>query len=165
VIDARIVDVIDGDTIEVRAFDARRDFYTVRLIGIDTPETKRPGVVVECGGPEATSSMLRLAFSAPEDTDGDGLFDALGGQGRRVTLKTDPTQDLFDRYDRLLAYVTTRSGTPLQDRQLTRGWATTYVYNDDPFQRVRRYRSAERQARTAQRGVYGDCDGDFHRPQ
>ena len=43
VISARITSVVDGDTIKVRASGAARDFYTVRLIGIDTPETKRPG--------------------------------------------------------------------------------------------------------------------------
>ena len=41
-IDARIIDVVDGDTVKVRAFGARRRFYTVRLIGIDTPETRKP---------------------------------------------------------------------------------------------------------------------------
>ena len=39
-ISARITTVVDGDTIRVRAFGARRDAYTVRLIGIDTPETQ-----------------------------------------------------------------------------------------------------------------------------
>lgn len=79
-INARITDVIDGDTIDVDASGARRDSYTVRLIGIDTPETRRPGVGVECGGPEATSRMFRLVFSAP--VDGDALFDERGGDGR-----------------------------------------------------------------------------------
>jgi endonuclease YncB( thermonuclease family) len=43
VISARITSVADGDTIKVRAFGAKRDFYRVGLIGIDTPETKDPG--------------------------------------------------------------------------------------------------------------------------
>ena len=162
-IDARITSVVDGDTIKVRAFDASRRFYTVRLIGIDTPETKKPGVAVECGGKPATSHMLRLAFSSPRDSEGDGLFDDEGGNGRRVVLRTDPTQDLFDRYGRLLAYVTTRSGVLLQTRMLAAGWATTYVYGGEPFQRVRGFRAAERRARGAVRGAYRECGGDFHR--
>jgi len=89
--------VVDGDTVKVRAFRAGRRTYTVRLIGIDTPETKRPATPVECGGKEASASMLRLSFSAPKDSDGDGLLDREGGKGRRVTLTTDPTQDAFDR--------------------------------------------------------------------
>jgi micrococcal nuclease len=123
VIAARITSVADGDTIKVRAFGARRDFYTVRLIGIDTPETKDPGRPVECGGKRATAAMLRLSSTAPEDTNGDGLEDQEGGDGRRVTVTTDPTQDTFDRYGRLLAYVTTVSGVHLQTQQLSRGWA------------------------------------------
>ena len=49
-INARITEVVDGDTVKVRASGAKHKDYTVRLIGIDTPETKRPGVPVECGG-------------------------------------------------------------------------------------------------------------------
>jgi micrococcal nuclease len=163
-ISARITDVTDGDTIKVRAYGATRKFYDVRLIGIDTPETKKPGVGVECGGPAATSRMFDLAFSSPVDSDGDGLYDEKGGDGRRVTLRTDPTQDLFDRYDRLLAYVTT-SGTMLQRRMLSAGWATTYVYDSTPFQKVKKFRAAERRARDADRGVYDRCGGDFHSEQ
>jgi hypothetical protein len=43
-----------------------------------------------------TKNTFDLAFSPPEDTDGDGLFDADGGDGRTVTLQTDPTQDTYD---------------------------------------------------------------------
>jgi hypothetical protein len=92
VIDARITSIVDGDTVKVKAFGAKRDFYTVRLLGIDTPETKKPGTPVECGGKRATASMMRLGFTEPSDEDGDGLEDTEGGEGRRVTLTTDPTQ-------------------------------------------------------------------------
>jgi micrococcal nuclease len=161
-IDARITSVTDGDTIKVRAFGAKRKYYTVRLIGIDTPETKRSGVPVECGGREASAAMLRLAFTAPEDTDGDGLVDEQGGRGRRVTLVTDPTQDTFDRYGRLLAYVTTKAGVRLQRRMLADGWADVYVFGSKPFQRVNEYRRAGRIAEDNGRGVWGLCSGDFH---
>ena len=112
------------------------------------PETKRPGTPVECGGPDATASMFRLSFTAPEDTDGDDLEDTKGGTGRRVKLVTDPTQDTFDRYGRLLAYVTTISGVNLQTAQLSAGWAKTYVF-EKPFQRLTTFRRAERRARAA----------------
>jgi len=91
------------------------------------------------------------------------VLDREGGDGRRVVLRTDPTQDLFDRYGRLLAYVTTVGGLSLQTRMLSAGWATTYVYGGESFQRVRRFRSAERRARSSDRGVYGACNGNFHR--
>jgi micrococcal nuclease len=103
--------VIDGDTIRICPLEpTRRSRYTVRLIGIDTPETKKPGTPIECGGKEATSSMLDISFRDPVVTDGDGLLDTKGGRGARVKLVTDPTQSLCDRYGRLLAYAKRRDG-------------------------------------------------------
>jgi len=160
---ARITRVIDGDTLRVSATGARRSAYTVRLIGIDTPETVAPNTPVECGGPQATSNLLRLAFSRPADTDGDGLLDEQGGQGRRVTLLTDPSQDTFDRYGRLLAYVTTRSGRNLALEQLAAGWAKVYVY-ERRFAQYGRFRAASARARSARRGAWDACGGNFHQP-
>ncbi|MGB3737107.1 MAG: thermonuclease family protein [Ilumatobacter sp.] len=44
--------VIDGDTIDA-IIDGREE--RIRLIGIDTPETKKPNSPIECFGPEATA--------------------------------------------------------------------------------------------------------------
>jgi micrococcal nuclease len=57
---ATVTGVVDGDTIDVE-IGGRRD--RVRLIGIDTPETKQPDRPVECFGPEAsafTASLLPI---------------------------------------------------------------------------------------------------------
>jgi micrococcal nuclease len=57
-VNASMISVVDGDTIDVN-IDGHRE--RVRLIGIDTPETKKPNTPVECFGPEATmfaKSML-----------------------------------------------------------------------------------------------------------
>ena len=67
----------------------------MRLIGIDTPETRRPGTPIECGGPKASELMHRMA------------------DGRGITLLTDPSQDRFVRYGRLLAYAVRRDGLDL----------------------------------------------------
>lgn len=83
------------------------------------------------------------------------------GRGRSVTIRTDPTQDLTDRYGRLLAYVGV-SGTDFGRTMVSSGWATTYVYRVR-FQRVNAYRSAEKSARSARRGVHRRCAGNFHR--
>lgn len=144
-ISARIISVVDGDTLKVRAYRARRTRYTVRLIGIDTPETRKPGTPVECGGPEATASMRALAR-----------------RGARVILKTDPTQDTTDRYGRLLAYVY-RGRRQLNVTQVSKGWSSAYVYRGKRFQQYSRFERAERSARRADRGVWGLCGGDFHR--
>ena len=144
---AQITRVIDGDTVEVRLTSRRR--LTVRLIGIDTPETKRPGVAVECGGRNATALMKRIAYQH--------------GRGRRVTLVGDPSQDSTDRYGRTLAYVDARGTGDLGHRMLQAGWATVYVF-EAPFARLARYRDASAAAQQASAGVWARCGGDFHRP-
>ncbi|WP_066302411.1 thermonuclease family protein [Arthrobacter luteolus] len=80
---ARVVRVIDGDTLVV---DFKNEELTVRLLNVDTPETKDPNEPVECLGPEATE-FLKEALP----------------QGRKVTLAFDV--ELLDRYGRTLAAV------------------------------------------------------------
>src|SRR4249920_3422660 len=53
----RVVRAIDGDTIEVAIAGGRED---VRLIGLDTPETVKPGTPVQCFGPRASTFTHRL---------------------------------------------------------------------------------------------------------
>ena len=163
---AVITHVVDGDTVEVRTSSRSRGIRrteTIRLIGIDTPETVRPGTPVECGGREAKDGMLRLAYGdGAQDTDGDGLLDADGTDGARVSIRTDPTQDRRDRYGRLLAYVDSHTGGDLARRQLRDGRAEVYVF-EKRFRRHRPYERAAAGARTAGRGAWGACGGDFHR--
>jgi micrococcal nuclease len=154
--------VVDGDTIEVASPSGRG--RTVRLLGIDTPETKRPDTPIECGGREATDSMVRLAFGSGVDDNGDGLLDRGVGGGRRVALRTDPSQARRDRYGRLLAYAKVRRGPQLNLAQVRRGWAETYVFANTPFQMADRFRAAQRRAAAAGRGAWGLCGGRFHAP-
>lgn len=156
----RVEDVIDGDTIKV---EIRNRVKTVRLIGIDTPESHKPGVDLECGAKEAESATWDWAFPDATDDDGDGLYDG-GETGRRVTLRTDNTQDKTDRYGRLLAYVS-HGNRNLAKTVIRAGWGKVYVYNHHPFKRVRAFRAAEGSAKRNVRGVWGQCDGDFHSEQ
>ena len=80
---ASVIDVADGDTIVVRVAGQRE---TVRLIGIDTPETKDPDEPVQCFGPEATEAT-----------------EALLPRGTAIRLERDA--EPRDQYGRLLAYV------------------------------------------------------------
>jgi endonuclease YncB( thermonuclease family) len=159
---ARVVEVIDGDTIRVRRRGARRVVQVVELIGTDAPEMKRPGSI-ECGGRQATSNMLQLTFTAPVDTDGDHFFDTSAGAGRRVTLTTDQTQGAFHERGPLFAYVATVGGTQLQLDQLARGWAKVHV-GHRRFRRYRLFRRAQADAIGARHGVWSKCGGNFHRP-
>jgi len=130
---ARVVRVIDGDTVDVR-----RNGHThrVRLIGIDTPEVYGG---VECGGRRASASLRRLL-----------------PRGVRVTLVSDPSQDRVDRYGRQLRYLH-RRGRDVNKVQVHRGRARVYVYDHNPFRRVAGYRDAQRSARAHNRGIWRSC--------
>ena len=133
---ARVVRVVDGDTIEVRlTTGGTRD---VRLVGIDTPEVYGGA---ECGGAEASASLKRIL-----------------PPGTRVRLVSDPSQDLKDRYGRLLRYVhKIATGRDVNRQQVYRGLARVYVYDHHPFERTASYRVAATAARSAARGLWGMC--------
>jgi micrococcal nuclease len=139
---AVVTHVIDGDTLDARLADGRN--LTVRLIGIDSPETKKPGTPVECGGEQATAKMEQLA------------------EGRDVSLVSDPTQDQVDRDGRSLFYVDRTDGVDVGEEMLRAGWAEVYIFNND-FQRLPQYREAQGEARDNDSGVWSRCGGDFHR--
>jgi micrococcal nuclease len=139
---ARIERVVDGDTLRVSLGGRSR---AVRLLGIDTPETHRPGTPVECGGLEATAHMRALA-----------------PPGTSVTLFSDPGQDRVDRYGRLLAYVRLPSGRLAEEAQLEAGWATVYVYGGRPVALYARFSRVQDAARARRRGVWSACGGRFH---
>jgi micrococcal nuclease len=140
--------VVDGDTLKVRMADGRG--RTVRVLQIDTPEVKKPETPIECGGPQASAAMRRLAL------EGSGVR----ARGRAVTLVSDPSQDAADRYGRVLAYVDA-GGRDLGETLVAQGWAKVYVFRR-PGARTRGYRRAAGRARAAGLGVYGLCGGDFH---
>jgi len=124
--------VVDGDTIEVRLGGAVED---VRLIGIDTPETVKPGTPVQCFGPRASRFAKRLL------------------EGRRVRLVFGAERR--DAYGRLLAYLYLgrRFVNPvLVRRGLAR--ALTIPPNDRFAPLLRRL---ERRAALAGRGLWGAC--------
>lgn len=131
---ARVVRVVDGDTLEVKLMPGPK--VKVRLLGIDTPEVYGG---VECGGPQASSTMKKI----------------LPG-GTIVRLTSDPTQQLKDRYSRLLRYVAKRK-LDVGRRLLYTGHAKVYVYNHKPFQRVKSYRSARSHAQQHNRGIWKNC--------
>ncbi len=147
----RIERVTDGDTLKVRLPDGRR--RTVRLIGIDTPETTKPGVRVECGGRAATAAMVKMAMQRRR-----GRL-----VGRAATLVGDPSQGATDRFGRSLAYVEA-GGRDLGRAMVRAGHAAVYVYAQ-PFTRLAAYRAAGDAAKAAGVGVWGGCRGDFHSAQ
>jgi micrococcal nuclease len=120
--------VVDGDTIVVG--DER-----VRLIGVDTPESVKPGSPVECFAREASAFLERLV------------------EGRRVRLERDA--EARDRYGRLLAYV--HRGELFVNAELVRrGYASVATFPPN-VRHVDTLLRAQREARSARRGLWSAC--------
>lgn len=137
----RVVRVIDGDTLDVDSPDVRLGYATtrVRLLGVDAPETVKPGSPVEHFGPEASAYLRALA------------------EGRQVVLQLDRARTR-DIYDRLLAYVIAPDGDNLNERII----ATGHGYADPRFHHplLRRFQQAQTQARKARRGLWEDATNE-----
>ncbi|HYH52647.1 MAG TPA: thermonuclease family protein [Solirubrobacterales bacterium] len=129
---AQVTRVVDGDTVEVRLDGETED---VRYIGVDTPETVKPGEPVQCFGPQASSFNHRLV------------------EGRRVRLVFGVERR--DTYGRLLAYV--YLGERFVSAELVRrGLARTLTIppNDRFAGRLKRLEIA---AARSGRGLWGAC--------
>lgn len=127
-----VSDVVDGDTVVLTRGASTE---TVRLLGVDTPETKHPDRPVGCYGPEAA------AFTERELV------------GRQVTLERDV--ETHDVYDRTLAYLEL-DGQRFNDVLLRAGYATLLVIppNDRYGREMLR---AELDARAEGRGLWSAC--------
>lgn len=132
---ATVLKVVDGDTIDIR--DDIRGRLRVRVLGIDTPETKKPGYTVGCWGPEATEFATSTLL------------------GQRVAFQPDPTQDRTDRYGRTLAYLVRADGWDYSIEAARAGAAKSYVYSRVPVSRYHAIKAAEREAQDAERGLWG----------
>ena len=118
--------VIDGDTIVLSNGEK------VRLIGVDTPETKHSQKPVEYYGKEATAFTKRMVG------------------GKVVKLKYDVQRR--DEYDRLLAYVYLMNGTFLNAEIIKQGYG--HAYTRFPFKYMEQFKQYEKEAREAKRGLW-----------
>jgi micrococcal nuclease len=132
---AIVLKVVGGDTIDIR--DDNRGRLRVRLLGVDTPETKKPGFTVGCWGPEASKFA------------NDTML------GQRVALIPDPTQARTDRYGRTLAYLDKADGWDYSVEAARAGAAHSYVYHNHPAARADEIAAAEQEAKIAGRGLWG----------
>lgn len=125
--------VIDGDTIEID------HGIKIRLLGIDTPETKDPRRPVECFGKQAAAETKSLL------------------EGRLVILEKDVSET--DKYGRHLRYIF----LPIEDQLLfvndyliRGGFAKALTYPPD-VKFTEQFRQAERDAKEANKGLWGRC--------
>jgi micrococcal nuclease len=131
---AIVVRIVDGDTIIVdRGTGAER----LRYVGIDAPESVKPGSSVERMGHEASAANAALV------------------EGREVVLERDVSDR--DRFERLLRYVWLREGDGwlLVNLELVRqGYASAVSFPPD-VRLQDELRAAERVARDAGLGLWG----------
>lgn len=132
---AYVVKVVDGDTIEITGGQS------IRLIGIDTPETVDPRRPVGCFGKEASNETKKLLT------------------GREVILQKDVSDT--DKYKRLLRYIY----LPLDQGQILfvndylvrEGFARVMTYPPD-VKFNDQFRMAEQVAKAKKLGLWGKCN-------
>ena len=132
-----VTEVVDGDTMKVSLQDQEK---TVRLIGIDTPETVDPRRPVGCFGKEASREAKKLL------------------EGKMVILQKDVSET--DKYNRLLRLVF----LPLEDGRILfvndylirAGFAKIYTYPPD-VKFNDQFMQAEKEAREMSKGLWDKC--------
>lgn len=127
---AKVSRVVDGDTVKV-IYDGKEE--TVRLLLVDTPETKHPSKPVQPLGPEASSFAKKRL------------------EGKQIELEFDgPARD---KYDRLLAYIWV-DGEMFNQTLLEYGLARlAYVY-DPPYTHFEAYMKAQNRAKDNELGIW-----------
>lgn len=150
----KIVDVVDGDTLDVERIDGEKVFnmdkiVRVRLLGINTPETVDPRKPVECYGKEASNYLKDLA------------------DGKIAALEIDESQGLVDKYGRILAYIYIKeSGFKndnilfINEEEIKNGYAYEYTYNT-PYKYQEEFKYMESMAKQKYVGLWSPetCDG------
>ncbi len=127
----RVTRVVDGDTLVV-------DGVRVRLIGIDTPESKQPGSPVECFALEAAARMGALL---PE------------GTAVRLALDVDPTDD----FGRTLAYVYRVADDLFVNAALVREGYASVLTVPPNVRHADDFLELQGEARQAGRGLWSSC--------
>jgi micrococcal nuclease len=133
-VSARVVRVVDGDTIVV-SIDHRED--RVRYIGIDTPESVKPGTPVQCYAKRASAENKRLVA------------------GRQVRLVSDA--EARDRYGRRLAYVYRSGDGLLVNLELARAGYAKPLTIAPNVAHADEIATAANAARRAGRGLWSAC--------
>jgi len=132
---ATVIEVVDGDTVDL-SIDGHRQ--RVRLIGVDTPETKHPNKPVQCYGHEATVFTESLL---PNDT--------------KVRIERDT--EARDTYDRLLVYLYRASDNMFINLELVRQGFAHVLTIEPNTAYVDKFVAAARDAQSNDRGLWQAC--------
>jgi micrococcal nuclease len=125
---------VDGDTIVVN-MDGKKE--TIRMIGVDTPETHKPNSPVQCYGPAAAAYTKNLIGTS------------------QVRLQADSKSTDRDRYNRLLRYVYLPDGRMVEQQLIENGYG--FAYLDFPFDKSGEFARYQDRARAATKGLWQNC--------
>ena len=100
-----VVKVVDGDTVDIDLPDGEYKTTRIRLLGVDTPETKSTKVGVMYFGPEASEFATNTLH------------------GKIVTVLLDTVAEERDRYGRLLGYIKCADGQVFNEMLVKQGYA------------------------------------------
>lgn len=131
----RVIRVVDGDTITI---DVHGTDETIRLIGVDTPETNDPRKEVQCFGSAATDFTKKLIGK------------------NTVRLQSDPTNTNRDRYNRLLRYVYLPNNQLVNAEIIKQGYG--FAYTSFPFEKLNEFKQYQKQAEENNLGLWQQCD-------
>lgn len=98
-----VVKSVDGDTIDIGIADGKYNNTRLRLLGVDTPETKDPRQGQMYFGQQASDYTARLTLN------------------KQVTILIDTVSDVRDKYGRLLCYVQLNDGAILNEKIIESG--------------------------------------------
>lgn len=129
-----VTKIVDGDTLSV---DMAGKDTTIRLIGIDTPETVHPSKPIQCFGIEASNKAKELL------------------SGQIVRIEMDPTQGELDKYGRTLAYIFMEDGTNFNEYMIKNGYAYEYTFGGE-YKYQSLLKSAQKEAQTNKSGLWAD---------
>ena len=129
-----VIRVIDGDTIDIDMPDGQQPSTRIRLIGVDTPETKHPKTGLMYFGPQATAFTKDRA------------------EGKEVTVLLDTAGDQRGHYGRLLAYIQLPDETILNAEIIKNGFG--YAYLSYPHSEFSTYQRLMHQAIDSRAGLW-----------
>lgn len=135
-----VINVVDGDTIDIDIPDGHDNHTRIRLWGIDTPETKHPELGVMYFGPQAAEFTKKLALE------------------KKVTVYLDEDNRTRGKFGRLLAYVQLPDGRFLNEVLIIEGFAYADVRFRHSF--YNRYKQLESAARSQNRGLWQNVTPD-----
>lgn len=133
--EAKVIKVVDGDTLSV-SLNGKTE--TIRVIGIDTPETVDPRKPVQCFGQKASDMAKEQLLN------------------QTVQIESDPIQGERDKYNRLLRYVWLDDGSSdFGAIMIQFGYAYEYTYSL-PYKYQEKYKKLQKEAEQSKKGLWAD---------